>query len=162
SYGVLGNLLAMPVVSIWIMPSGILGLLAMPLGLDGFCWQLMGAGIEWMIAIALWVTNLPGAVGRMAAFGSGPLLVCSAGLVLLCLLKTPLRVLGAILVGGAIVMAIRTPQPDVLVAAEGTAFAIRGADGRLAMIKSGSDTFAFREWLAADADLRAAKDKALG
>ena len=58
--------------------------------------------------------------------------------------------------------AIRAPQPDVLVAAEGTAFAVRGADGRLAMIKSGSDTFAFREWLMADADLRAPKDKALG
>ncbi len=162
SYGVLANLLAMPVVSAWVMPAGILGVLALPFGLDGYCWKLMGAGIDWMVAIALWVTNLPGAVGRMAAFGTGPLLVCSAGLVLLCLFKTPLRFLGAFLIGCAIMFAIRAPQPDVLVAAEGTAFAVRGADGRLAMIKSGSDTFAFREWLMADADLRAPKDKALG
>jgi len=27
----------------------------------------------------------------MAAFGAGPLLLCTAGLVVLCLLKTPLR-----------------------------------------------------------------------
>ena len=47
-------------------------------------------------------------------------------------------------------------------AAEGAAFAVRGTDGRLAMIKSGNDTFAFREWLMADADLRAPKDKTLG
>jgi competence protein ComEC len=162
TYGVVGNLLAMPIVSVWIMPSGILGLIAMPFGLDGFCWKLMGGGIDWMIAIAVWVTNLPGAVGRMAAFGTGPLLVCSAGLVLLSLLRTPLRFIGVVLIGCAIVAAIRTPQPDVLIAAEGTAFAIRGADGRLAMIKSGSDTFAFRDWLMADADLRSPKDKALG
>ncbi len=36
----------------------------------------MGAGIEWMVAIALWVTSLPGAVGRMSAFGIGR--CCSA------------------------------------------------------------------------------------
>ena len=30
-YGVLANLLAMPIVSAWVMPMGILGVLAMPL-----------------------------------------------------------------------------------------------------------------------------------
>ena len=33
-YGVLANLLAMPVVSVWVMPMGILGLIAMPFGFD--------------------------------------------------------------------------------------------------------------------------------
>jgi competence protein ComEC len=143
------------------MPTGILGMLALPFGLDGYCWKLMGAGIEWMIAIALWVTSLPGAVGRMAAFGIGPLLLGTAGLVLMCLLKTPLRLTGLALIGFATVMAMRAPQPDVLVAPEGTAFAIRTPGGRLAMVKSGSDTFAFRDWLMADADRRDPKDKAL-
>ncbi len=160
-YGVLANLLAMPVVSIWVMPAGILGLLAMPFGLDGFCWRLMGDGIGWMIAVALWVTSLPGAIGRMAAFGTGPLLLCTAGLVVLCLFKTSLRLIGAFLIGCAVVWAIRTPQPDVRIAADGGAFAVRGPDGRLAMIKTGNDSFAFREWLAADADARTPNDKAL-
>jgi competence protein ComEC len=161
SYGVLANLLAMPVVSAWVMPMGILGMLALPFGLDGYCWKLMGAGIEWMIAIALWVTGLPGAVGRMGAFGVGPLLVGTSGLVVVCLLKTPLRLVGLVLIGLATVSAIRAPQPDVLIAPEGTAFAVRISDGRLAMIRSGSDTFAFRNWLMADADRRDARDKAL-
>jgi competence protein ComEC len=45
-YGVLANLLAMPVVSIWVMPAGILGLVAMPFGLDGHCvsWARASAG----------------------------------------------------------------------------------------------------------------------
>src|SRR5215468_3971424 len=93
-YGLLGNLLAMPVVSVWVMPWGILGLIAMPLGLDGYCWWLMGLGIDWMIAVAVWVAGLPGALGRVTAFGTGPLIVCSFGLVLLCLFKTPLRLIG--------------------------------------------------------------------
>src|SRR5262249_40307980 len=133
-YGALTNLLAMPVVSAWVMPAGIVGLLAMPFGLDGPCWQLMGSGLDWMIAIALWVASLPGAVGRIAAFGAGPLLVCTAGLVLLCLLKTPLRLAGGFLIGAAIVLMVFAPQPDVLIAADGSAFALRGADGRLSVL----------------------------
>src|SRR4051794_17474948 len=91
-YGVLANLLAMPIVSAWVMPMGLLALLAAPFGFDGPLWSLMGHGLDWMIAVALFVAGLPGAVGRMAAFGTGPLLLCTGGLLVLCLLKTPLRV----------------------------------------------------------------------
>ena len=90
-YGVLANLLAMPIVSIWVMPAGLAALIAIPFGFDGLLWRLMGEGIDWMIAIALWVANLPGAVGRIAAFGIGPLLAGTAGLIVLCLLRSPLR-----------------------------------------------------------------------
>ena len=110
-YGVIANLIAMPVVSAWIMPVGILGLMIMPLGLDGFCWRLMGGGIEWMTFVALWVTSFPGALGRIAAFGAGPLLVCTAGLVVLCLFKTPLRFIGAFLIAGAAILMVRAPSP---------------------------------------------------
>src|SRR6266481_4091853 len=101
-YGVLANLMAMPVVSAWVMPAGILGLIRMPLGFDGLWWRMMGLGIDWMTAVALWVRRFPGALGRMAAFGTGPLLLCTAGLAVLCLFKTPLRFIGALLIGGAI------------------------------------------------------------
>jgi competence protein ComEC len=133
----------------------------MPFGFDGVFWRLMGEGIGWMIAVALWVTSLPGAVGRMPAFGTGALLVGTGGIILLCLLRTPLRFTGALLVGASILMAVLTPQPDALVSADGRAFAIRMADGRLAMIRTGNDTFALREWLAADGDARSEKDGGL-
>jgi competence protein ComEC len=95
-YGVLANLLAMPIVSIAVMPLGILGVLAAPFCFDGICWRMMGIGIDWMITVAVWVTSLPGAVGHIQAFGSGPLLVGTAGLLLLCLLRSPLRWSGAV------------------------------------------------------------------
>jgi competence protein ComEC len=161
-YGMIANLVAMPAVSVWVMPAGILGLLSMPLGFDGFWWQVMGLGIDWMISVAQWVTSFPGALGRVVAFGVGPLLLCSAGLVMLCLLKTPLRFIGAFLMGIAAVLMVRAPQPDVMIAADGSAVAVRGENGRLAMVKSGGDVFAWREWLAADADARSPKDSTLG
>ncbi len=94
-YGVLANLAAMPVVSALVMPAGLLGLAAMPFGFDGVFWWLMGVGIDWMIAVTAWVAALPGAIGRMAAFGIGPLIAASIGIVLLGLLRTPLRWSGA-------------------------------------------------------------------
>jgi competence protein ComEC len=82
-------------------------------------------------------------------------------LLLFCLLKTPLRLFGCCLIGAAVVIMARWPQPDILIAPEADAIAVRGSDGRLAMIRSGSDTFALREWLAADGDARTPADKSL-
>jgi len=158
-YGVLTNLLVMPIVSLWVMPAGIMGVFALPFGFDGICWRAMGWGIDWMIAVALWVTSLPGSVGRITAFGVGPLLLGSAGLVVLGLLKSPLRCVGALLLAVASLWAIRAPQPDVLVSSDGTSFAVRTAAGRLSMLKTGNDAFAIQQWLAADADPRNSKDR---
>jgi len=161
-YGVLSNLLAMPIVSAWVMPMGILGVLAIPFGFDAVFWRQMGYGIEWMDAVALWVASLPGAFGRVTAFGTGPLLLATAGLLTITLLKTPLRWSGVVFVFLAIVIAARTPVPDILVSADGRTFAVRGADGKLAFHHTSGDTFAMREWLAADADSRDVKDRGLG
>jgi competence protein ComEC len=161
-YGVLANLLAMPVVSAVVMPMGILGVLAMPFGFDSIFWHLMGKGIDWMIAVVLWVTSLPGSVWYMPAFGTGPLLVATLGLLLVCLLRTPLRWSGALLTIGATVWALTLPRPDILVGADGQLAAVRGADGKLVILHSARDAFAIKEWLAADGDGRAAKDPHLG
>jgi competence protein ComEC len=161
-YGVLANLLAMPVVSAWVMPMGILGVLTMPFGFDAACWRQMGYGIEWMDAVALWVSSLPGAFGRVTSFGTGPLLLATASLLVMGLLKTPLRWSGVVLGLLAVLWAARVPVPDVLVADDGRSFAVRGADGRLAFHHTGGDTFATREWLAADADGRDLHDRGLG
>jgi competence protein ComEC len=161
-YGVIANLAAMPIVSAWVMPAGIAGLVTMPLGLDPWFWRIMGLGIEWMVDVARWVSNFPGALGRMGAFGVGPLLICTLGIVVLCLLETPLRFLGSLLIGCAIILMVRAPQPDVLIAPDGGAVAVRGADGRLAVVQSGNDVFALRDWLAADGDARDPKDPTLG
>ena len=160
-YGVLANLLAMPVVSVVVMPMGILGVLAMPFGFDALFWRLMGYGIDWMNLVALWVTSLPGALGRIQAFGTGPLLLGTAGLFTICLLRTPLRWSGAFTAAAAILWAVLTPRPDILVASDGQSSAFRTNDGRLSVLHSGRDTFAIKEWLAADADPRTPKDPSL-
>jgi competence protein ComEC len=161
-YGVLANLAAMPVVSAVVMPAGMLGLAAMPFGFDGFFWWLMGVGIDWMIVVTEWVAALPGAIGRVTAFGIGPLIVSSLGIVLLGLLRSPLRWSGAALLLASVIWAVVLPQPDVLISGDGHNVAVRGLDGRLQLMKTAKDAFLVKEWLAADADDRAPTDALLG
>jgi competence protein ComEC len=153
-YGVLANLAAMPVVSAVVMPAGMLGLLAVPFGFDGLFWWLMGLGIDWMILVTKWVAALPGAVGRVTAFGTGPLIVSTLGIILLGLLRTPLRWSGAAVLLVSIIWALAVPQPDVLISGDGHNVGVRGRDGRLHLMKTSKDTFLVNEWLAADADGR--------
>ena len=160
-YGVLANLAAMPVVSVLVMPAGLLGLLAMPFGFDGVFWRLMDLGIGWMVAVSQWVAALPGAIGRLAAFGAGPLTAMSLGIIALGLLRTPLRWAGAGLIALATLWALTTPQPDILVAGDGHTVAVRAKDGRLRLMRTAKDAFLSREWLAADADARIATDPSL-
>jgi competence protein ComEC len=161
-YGVLANLAAMPVVSALVMPAGLLGLVAMPFGFDGVFWWLMGVGIDWMIVVTKWVAGLPGAIGRMAAFGIGPLIAASLGIILLGLLRTPLRWSGAAVLGLAVVWALAVPQPDILISGDGHSIGVRGRDGRMHLMRTAKDTFLQKEWLAADADARQAGDASLG
>jgi competence protein ComEC len=160
-YGVLANLGAMPVVSALVMPAGLLGLLAAPFGLDGVFWWLMGLGIDWMILVSQWVANLPGAIGRIGAFGIGPLIAASCGIVVMGLLRTPLRWSGAVVLAGSIVWVLGVHQPDILISADGRAVAVRGKDSRLHLMRAGKEVFLTKEWLASDADARNAADASL-
>src|SRR3954468_9567556 len=151
-YGVLANLAAMPIVSVLVMPAGLLAIVAIPFGLDGPLWRLMGLGIDWMIWVAQFVAGLPGAVGRIVAFGAGPLLLCTAGLLLLCLLRSPLRSCGTAVIAAAALWAFRAPLPDVYVGYRGDVVAVRGASGKLSVMRTANgDTFPVREWRAAGA-----------
>jgi len=160
-YGVIANLLAMPVISALSMPAGLLALVAMPFGFDAPLWRLMGVGIDWMVGVAVWVANLPGAVGHVAAFGVGVVLLATAGLIIVCLLRSPLRFVGAGFVVAGCAVAMMAARPDVMISAGGDVVAVRGADGRLSAVKFGSDTLSVREWLAADGDARLPNDRAV-
>ena len=137
----------------------------MPFGFDGVFWAIMGVGIDWMIVVTQWVAALPGAVGRVPAFGIGPLIAASIGIILLGLLRTPLRYAGAAVVLVAAVWAARVPQPDILISADGRNVGVRGQDGKLHLMRAAKgasrDGFLVKEWLAADADARKPADASL-
>jgi len=125
-------------------------------------WWLMGIGIDWMVAVSRWVAALPGAIGHVAAFGTAPLIAASLGLILMGLLRSPLRWSGACVLVAATIWGLSVRQPDILIAGDGQNVAVRGRDGQLHLIRMKKDNFLLKEWLAADADPRDAASASLG
>ena len=97
----------------------------------------------------------------MAAFGTGPLILSTAGIVLLGLLRTPLRWSGGVVLLLSVVWALAVPQPDILISGDGHNVGVRGKDGRLHVMRTAKDAFLIKEWLAADADARLPTDSSL-
>ena len=124
-YGVLANLAAMPVVSAWVMPTGMVALLAMPFGFDGV---LAADGVAASTGWTPWRSGWRAFPARWAAWrpsaGSAAARTAAARR---CLLRTPLRWAGMALLLIATVWAVRTPQPDIYVAGDGRSFAVRTA-----------------------------------
>lgn len=66
NYGLIANMAAMTVFPA-VMSLGIISLLLMPLGLESAPLMVMSWLIEFMLAVAVWVSGLPGAVATVKA-----------------------------------------------------------------------------------------------
>lgn len=153
------NLIALPIVGLLVMPFALFGLILMPFGLDAAAWHVMGFGIGLMLKIAAWIASWPAANFPMSAFPALAVLFLALGLVLVSLLTTQLRWLGLAPFAAGILMAAFPVRPHIYVDANGRAAAVRGADGKLALIGTRFAGFAASSWLSADGDLRSARDK---
>lgn len=143
--GVIGNLLALPVVGLVIMPSAMLALIVMPLGLDGTILRVMGWGIDRMLDISRLVA------GWSEGLTANPLLTVSAllmGLAALgwfAFLEGRWRYLGPALLLPAVLLFGFDQRPDLLIADATQAVALR-TDSGLALLAGKADSFAVSAW----------------
>lgn len=143
--GVLGNVLALPVVSLVIMPAAMIGLLVMPLGLEGIFFTVMGWGIERMLDVARLVA------GWSAGLDSNPLLTATAlmiGLAALAwfaFLEGWWRYAGPILAIPVVLAFGFDVRPDVLIADTTQAVAVR-TDAGLGLLGGRAGSFAVNVW----------------
>ncbi len=144
-FGLIGNALALPVISTLVMPFAVLGLLAMPFDLDWLPFAVMGYGIEAVIAIAQMVASHSPS-GNLGLMPQGTLVFMSIGLVLLLVLSTRLRLCGIPLLLGAAIWMMRTQEPDIMIAEEGKLVAIRTESHRLAINRSSGSAFTLNNW----------------
>jgi competence protein ComEC len=132
SYSLIGNLVAGPLVSVIIMPFGLLTLLAMPFGLEALPLSIMARGIDALLAISDWVAALPSAdlgAPRMAPLS---LLFIVAGMLWFCLWRLRWRLFGLpLMAAGILLVPVLGNPPDILVAPEGMTLAVRDASGVL-------------------------------
>lgn len=143
TYSLLGNLLAAPLVSLIIMPFGLLSLAVMPLGLESFPLAVMAWGIELLLEIAAFVASLPGGDVRAPQISAASLALFAAGMLWLCLWRRRWRFFGLPVVFAAFAsIPLLADPPDMLVAPDGKAVAVRDAEGvlRVSGARAGSYT----------------------
>jgi competence protein ComEC len=147
TYGIVTNLIAVPLTGIWIMPWGMLGLLLVPIGLDGPCFVLMGYGIEIIIAAAAFVADLPGAALAVPRPPLAALVVTVLGGLWLCLWRTDWRRLGLVGMALGLLLTLLQQRPDLLIDGRGEIIAVRLEDGRLALSPWKRDRWISDSWL---------------
>ncbi len=130
-YGVLSNLIAIPITSFWVMPWSLIAYALLPFGLEAPALIAMNWGDRAVIWTAELFGRLPWASLTVPAMPVEGFAALVAGGLWLCVWTRRWRWLGMlpILVGLASPMLVE--RPDVLVAGDGTVVAVRLPDGRL-------------------------------
>ena len=147
TYGVLANLLAVPVTSFWIMPLGMVSVLVMPLGLDGWSIPAMAVGVDVLLAIAHLTAKLPGASITVGLMPAASLVLVALGGIWICLWRERWRWLGgAPLVAGVALGLLHRP-PDMLVSHDFEMLAVAMPDGGVAMVEWSGDRLVRESWL---------------
>jgi competence protein ComEC len=161
-YGILGNMLAMPAISILVMPMALLALVAMPFGLEAWPLLAMGVGIDTMLAVSGFVSELPGAVMLLPAFELAPLLSMVSGGLWLMLWRGAWRFWGLMPIAVGLALAPFAPRPDIWIDREGQLIAVRLKNEQLSAPKTRKGEFSLKAWLEADGDGRVPRDVAKG
>jgi competence protein ComEC len=115
--------------------------------------------MDWVAAeTAAWSQGL----GGIRAAPLAALLFVVGGFLWLALWRERWRLAGLVPMALAVPVMMLAPRPDILVAAGGTAAAVRGDDGRYRIVGGKGASFEVENWLRADADPRMVRDTSLG
>ncbi len=145
-YGVIANLIAIPITGLWIMPWAIAAFALMCLGLEGLALTPMGWGIGAVVAVAREVSSWPDAVLLVRAVPVACLVAVAAGGLWLALWQGRLRLAGVLPMLAAIPIALLDRPPDIFAGRAPGAFAVRLADGGLA-VSPGTRSYTRDLWL---------------
>ena len=107
-YGILGNMILSSTFSLFIMPLLFVGALLIPFGLDVPIFKLAGFGLDIVRLIAKRLAHFSYAEIRVEYFSFLALGMFSFGIIIICLMKTPLRWLGSLLIIAGIILGIWT------------------------------------------------------
>ena len=147
AFGLIANMIVVPLATFIIMPGIVLSLLLMPLGLQTVGYAPLAFGIDLMTGMASWVTSLPYASIRLPAPSDVGLIACTFGLLWLCLMTQKWRLLGILpIAAGLATMALHV-SPDLLVSADMRQVMARTDDGQYTMLKGSGRGFVAQDWL---------------
>lgn len=150
-YGLLANLLSVPVMGAVVVPAAVLALCLLPVGLADVGLWIMGLGLRWILEVGSFVAGLDGARSYVPGPGPAVLPLVALGFLWLVLWQGRLRFLGAATLLSAFVLWGLQDRPAGLIAEDGALVGFMTADGR-ALSKPKGAGFVAQNWLENDGD----------
>ncbi len=151
-YGLLANILTVPVMGAVVMPAGVMAALLAPFGLAALPLWVMEQGARWILFVAHWISAMEGSVTAIPAPAPSSLPLIAFGGLILILWRGRLRLAGAVPIIVALGLWSGTERPSLLVASDGSVVGLYGPDGRALSVARGGG-FMARTWLEDDGDL---------
>ena len=159
AYGLLANLLTVPVMSL-LMAAGAVAALLAPLGLSAPALLVMGWAAQWILAVAHWIASLNGAITPVVQPGPWVIPLLSVGALWMLLWQGRARLLGVAPLILGLGLWATVQRPVLLISADGVLAGVLGPQGRALSAPRGAG-FAAESWLADDGDLALQKEAAL-
>ncbi len=145
--GLVANMIAVPVSSIFIMPFGILACFLMPFGLEHWSLYIADESVAVIMRTAETVVTWPHAVMKGDSWPGWLLGMITLGGLWLCIWQGWVRFLGLAPILAAALLIPLSPRADILASADGKIFAVRDAGGKLWMSSARAGRFVREEWV---------------
>lgn len=146
-YSILGNMLALPIESLLLMPAVVLELLTYPLGIDRPVLWMLEQSLSYFIAITHFVSSLAHAEFLSPPMSTGTLLWMSFGLCWICLWSSRIRLLGFFCFFLPVITPWLSPRPDLIIDPELQMIAIRLDHGEYKPIPEEKSAFILSRWI---------------
>ncbi len=147
-YGVLSNMIVVPLTGIVIMPAAVVAMILMPFGLESWALDIMEWGTVWMLAVAHWTAGLEGAVIHVAQWPVATYGCLIVGTVLFLLWQGwHGKGVALFIVSIGLVLPVFTPAPDILVSGTGKLIAVRDEDGKIYLSSGRKEKFVAENWM---------------
>jgi len=145
-FGIAANLVAVPVVALWVMPWAVAAFILMPFGFEAFALIPMAFGIDLVVASAVTVSSWPGAVVLAPALPIWGFAAVVYGGLWLAIWRTRLRFIGALAILFGLASAMAADPPDIVLSAEADLWGIRLNNRQLAVSNTRGQRFQRNIW----------------
>ena len=146
-YGMLANIVAVPLMAFIVMPFIVFSYVLMPMGLENISLQAAGWGVEWILATAQWVNGMEGAVLHI---GNWPQWIFVGMVICLWFLLIWQGRFRFVSIPVFILLCALTfvyKQPDILISSKVDLVAIGGNNGSLWLSTGRTERYSADNWM---------------
>ncbi|ABD54760.1 ComEC/Rec2 family competence protein [Jannaschia sp. CCS1] len=158
-YGLIANLLTVPAMGSVVIPFAVLALMLAPFGLSWVAFWIMELALEWILAVAARVADIPGAVRMVASPPHLVLPLIGVGGIALCIWSGRGRWIALTPMAAGLILWQWAERPMLLISEPGGLVGLTTDQGR-ALSRPRGDGFVAGIWLENDGDLITQEDAA--